>query len=58
LPDEEAVIHWGRSLRASSIGTGTASLGIADALINSGKGFLVFLVLDGGRIVEVNSTGF
>ena len=40
------------------MGTGTASLGIADALINSGKGFLVFLVLDGGRIVEVNSTGF
>src|ERR1035437_5582288 len=38
-------------------GHSTASLGVADALINGGKGFLVFLLIDGGRVVEVNSTG-
>jgi hypothetical protein len=30
-----------------------ASLGVTDALINGGKGFLVLLLIEGGRIVEV-----
>jgi len=37
---------------------GTASLGVADAFINRGKGLLVFLVLNGCRVVEVNSIDF
>jgi hypothetical protein len=39
-------------------GHGTVGLGVADALINGGRGFLVSFVIDGGRVVEVNSTGF
>lgn len=34
-----------------------ASFGVADAFLNGSESFLVFLVKDGGRIVEVNFVG-
>jgi hypothetical protein len=43
--------------RAFSVSANAASIGIADARINRGQSFLVFIVKDGNRIVEVNFLG-
>jgi hypothetical protein len=40
------------------MGTVRASLGVSDAFINGDNGFLVFLLINAGRDVEFNSTGF
>ncbi len=59
LREEEAVIHLGNSFSGRLLwGPAAAGVGVADALINGSEGFLVFILIDGGRIVEVNSTDF
>jgi len=52
------VIPLGQELSDLCDRHGTASLDVANALINGCKGLLVFLLVDGGRLVEVNSSRF
>ncbi len=53
LREPEGVVHWDRSLRASLDRDGPASVGVANALVDSSKGFRIFVVRKWGRIVEV-----
>jgi hypothetical protein len=34
-------------------GSGAAGIGVADAFVNASEGFLIFVLADGGRIVQV-----